>query len=67
VFLNLWIWEFSFFLFSLCCLLHCRLNSPGAVWCVLALQNARAVELMKVVWNFSWFLEVAGFARDVDE
>jgi hypothetical protein len=34
---------------------------------VLASWKARVVELMKVVWNSSWFLEMAGFVRDIDE
>jgi len=45
----------------------CRLISQGVVWCALALQNARATELMKVVWSSSWFLEMVGFTRDTGE
>jgi hypothetical protein len=37
------------------------------MWCALALQEARAVELMKVVWSSSWLLEMAGFTRDACE
>jgi hypothetical protein len=34
---------------------------------VLALQKVRVAESMKVVWNSSWFLEMAGFAKDANE
>jgi hypothetical protein len=37
------------------------------MWCALALQKAKMMELMKVVGNSSWFLEMAGFVRDTDE
>jgi hypothetical protein len=49
------------------CVVCCNLFKLGAMWCAFALWKVRAVELMKVVWNSSWFLEMARFARDASE
>jgi len=59
--LDLWI------LGGFLCVVCCSLFRLGATWCVLALQKVRVAESMKVVWNSSWFLEMAGFAKDANE
>ncbi len=59
--LDLWI------LGNFLCVVYCSLFKLGVMWCALALQKAKMMELMKVVGNSSWFLEMAGFVRDTDE
>ncbi len=57
------LWILGVFLHVVCC----NLFKLGATRCALALWKVRVTKLMKVVWNFSWFLEMAGFARDASE